>query len=267
MIEKIFCTIENFVSMHRDIIVQIIAMFVLIFIVIPVVCGVIVFHGSIYTIFTNEEWRNFLGSYMGGAVGGACALLVGYISISYNKKMQQDNQERDARNERKKFADSVAKDVDIYITQISKYFYTCRYTELLEDKKLSLKYKLNDIEGQLYIPERNDIESQSSDIKNFEELKREEDNLKNSIEEIDRELKGNQADRTVATERYYSLNYKLKNISIGREMLDQLYIIQRNSPMAAYLSNDFITKETKKLLDCMEQFIDKYIDNDGHKND
>ena len=121
--------------------------------ILPFALEIFIFRNNVYSVLCNGEWGGFLGSYIGGALGGIGTLLAVYITTKETRKIQQENsvqiedeRKRNKKTERKQFADEIAKYIAIYITDISKYFYACRFSEGLHHEEQGLKDKLFQLE-------------------------------------------------------------------------------------------------------------------------
>lgn len=247
---------------------------IFIIIVLPFALEIIIFRNDIYSVLDNGEWSGFLGSYIGGALGGIGTLLAVYITTKETRKIQRENsiqiedeRRRNEKKERKQFTDEIAKDIATYITDISKYFYACRALEQLYNTE-------KDLNDELYRVERKIAEKHST-LKNLnideetqqyisvgnelDELKQKESELKYKIERNSRELERNKTDRTVANECYFLLKMKLQNIENGKRLLKQLESIHVNSANVGGTDLNYIDIETKKLLELTVQFADEFI--------
>ena len=247
---------------------------IFIIIVLPFALEIIIFRNDIYSVLDNGEWSGFLGSYIGGALGGIGTLLAVYITTKETRKIQQENsiqiedeRRRNEKKERKQFSDEIAKDIATYITDISKYFYACRALEQLYNTEKDLYDKLYRVERK--IAEKHstlknlniDEETQQyiSVGNELDELKQKESELKYRIERNLRDLERNKADRTVANECYFLLKMKLQNIENGKRLLKQLESIHVNSANVDGTDLNYIDIETKKLLELTVQFADEFI--------
>lgn len=241
----------------------------------PFVLEITIFRNDVYSVLSNGEWGGFLGSYIGGALGGVGTLLAVYITTKETRKIQQENstqiedeKKRNEKKERKQFADEIAKDIATYMTDISNYFYACHTLKQLHDIENNLNEELYRIEqkiGQKHnaINEINIDENIDEYIcvqNKIEELKQKESELKYRIEKNAREFERNKADRTVANERYFLLKMKLQNIESGKDILTQLGYIHNNSNNVGGTNIEFIGIELDKLLNMTVQFIDRYVD-------
>ncbi len=262
--------------MSKKRIVIIVFGFVFIVMILPYALEVFIFRNNVYSVLSNGEWGGFLGSYIGGALGGIGTLLAVFITTKETRKIQRENsaqieneKRRNEKKERKKFVDEIAKDIATYITDISNYFYACRVLERLHYEEQMLNKELNDVEGEIGIKHTklkklcivNDDETEEYlSIQNeLEELKQKESELQYQIERNSKEMEQNKANRTIANERYFLLKIKLQNIESGANILKQLKFIHKNSANVVGTNLDFINVETDKLLNMTVQFVDRYV--------
>lgn len=242
----------------------------------PFALEILFFRSNIHSILNKSEWSSFLGSYIGGAFGGIGTLLSVYFTTRETKKIQEENsiiiereKESTSKKERKVFADNIVQDVAKYVTNISKYFYDCNISENLNkniekyNKELiDVKYK---IRQNLEIEKELDFYNQKKEYiridREIEQLKQKEEELKYIIDENIRKLEKNKPDKTVAIECYFLLKMKLKDISFGKNVLNQLEFIHKNSFDNSNLEIKFIEKEIDILLNHTVSFIDSYVNN------
>jgi gas vesicle protein len=244
--------------------------------VLPFALELIIFRNDIYSVLSNGEWGGFLGSYIGGALGGIGTLLAVYITTKETRKIQQENSSqiedekiRNEKKERKQFADTIAEDIAMYITDISKYFYACRALEQLHNKENELNNELHNVDYKIgakhtALKKINIVNGGDTDeclfVQNeLEELKQKESELKYRIERNLKEMERNKADRTIANERFFLLKIKLQNIESGADILKQLKFIHDNSANVKGTDLDFISAETDKLLNMTVRFVDRYV--------
>lgn len=262
------------IGMSKKKIAVIIFISAFVIVVLPFVLEIVIFRNDFYSVLSNGEWGGFLGSYIGGALGGIGTLLAVYITTKETRKIQQENstqiedeKRRNERKERKQFADEIAKDIATYITDISNYFYACRALEQLYGKERNLNDELYRIDCQIG-EKHNALKKLNLDentdeyisVQNeLEELKQKESELKYRIEKNAREIERNKADRTVANERYFLLQMKLQNIEKGEAILKQLEFIHSNSTNMGGTDYNFISIESDKLLNMTVRFADIYI--------
>lgn len=261
--------------MSKKKIVATITISILIIAILPYVLEIFIFRNNAYSVLSNEEWGGFLGSYIGGALGGIGTLLAVYITTKETRKIQHENstqiedeKKRNEKKERKQFSDTIAKDIAMYITDINKYFYACRALEQLHNKKRELNNELCNVDCKIGAKHAalkklnivNDDTEERLSVKNeLEELKQKEAELKYKIERNSKEMEYNKADRTIANERYFLLKIKLQNIESGADILKQLKIIHDNSSNVWGVDPNFISVETEKLLSMTVRFVDRYV--------
>lgn len=142
---------------------------------------------------TNNEWAGFLGSYVGGILGGLGTLIAVYITVKSSQDIQekdkkdaddrlatqnrahqkefaehrkeiedeikrrnkerQEDYEESRRSERKAFVNDVAKELGVYITHISNYEYSGRESFRLEMKRSDARYELQMKKNKLHTAE------------------------------------------------------------------------------------------------------------------
>ncbi len=133
------------------------AVYAIIAIVTPIILKCTVFENSVYSQLSNEGWASFLGSYVGGVLGGFGTLLAMFITlrntieIQRRNKIDSDNQIKQSNYERERdynrdkatrekeriedfkakeqeirraFADEIARLLGVYLASISKYYYS-----------------------------------------------------------------------------------------------------------------------------------------------
>lgn len=152
----------------KTIIITVVVLLIL-FAGIPLILEHLIFRNNVYSVLTNGEWGSFLGSYIGGIVGGAGTLIAMYVTTKETRKVQDENSNQlkedrslDSKKERKQFADGIAKDIASYITDISQYYYANCWSWDLQRKKNDAIHELEQIRSkilQIYAQQENmDIE-------------------------------------------------------------------------------------------------------------
>ena len=251
----------------------------IVFIIIIVVCIVIavpfalegfVFRNNVNSVLSNGEWGGFLGSYIGGALGGLGTLLAVYVTTKETREIQKNtllqiekDRELNARNERKKFADEVSESIAKYIAEISAYFYDCRALEGLEKDKRNARNELDRINCK--IQHLCKTEQQNNDISHIEvevnELKQKIDMQKHKIENIEKDIAIHRGNRIIANECLFLLQMKLQNIDGNSTILEKLAYIHKNSAGGVDDTPwDWIDVETKELQNITVRFVEKYVD-------
>lgn len=240
---------------------------------IPLILEHFVFRNSVYSVLTNGEWASFLGSYIGGVVGGAGTLIALWVTTKETRKVQEENLNQlkedrslDDKKERKQFTDGIAQDISVYITNINNYFYACRFAEQLENDRYNANMQLNDIRNKIKCKfghqEKMNVETDTDEYARIEieiaKLKVSEAEAAQKLQHIENEIDKNRADRTIANERLNILQIKLQNIPEAVTLLSQLEYIHNHS-FGLGTELDFMDKETHKLLNITVDFIDKYV--------
>lgn len=242
--------------------------------IIPFALEFLVFRNNAYSILGNGEWSGFLGSYIGGALGGIGTLFSVYFTTKETRKIQKENaviiekeKESSAKRERKKFADGIVQDVAKYVTNISKYFYDAHVVNELNNNIDEWNRELRDvkhrIQQNLELEKEMDFTSQKKEYiridREIEQLKQNEEELKYIIEENIRKTERNKADKTIAIECYFLIKMKLKDLEAGKSIMNQLEYIHVNSSNAGHTALEFIERETEKLLNLTVEFVDRYV--------
>lgn len=255
--------------MSKKRIVFIIIVTVCIAFAVPFALEWFVFRNNISSVLSNGEWGGFLGSYIGGVLGGLGTLLAVYITTKETREIQKStleqiekDRELNARNERKKFADELAKNIAKYIAEISVYFYGCRTLESLENNHENAKDKLNRIDCE--IQHFYKIKQQNDDISHLEaeikKLNQKKDMQKYQIESIEKDIANHKVNRITANECYFLLQMKLQGIDEGDAILEQLSYIHNNSAgVDKAIKMNWIDEQTKRLQNMTIRFIERYV--------
>ena len=240
---------------------------------IPLILEHFVFRNSVYSVLTNGEWASFLGSYIGGVVGGAGTLIALWVTPNETRKIQEENLNQlnadrslNDRKERKQFADIIAQDISIYIANINNYFYASRHSERLDNDRRNADIRLNDIRNKIKYQygeqEKINIETDTNEYARIEleieKLKVSEAEASQKLQHIEDEIDKNRVDRTIANERLNILKIRLQGIPEAAELIAKLeYIHKYSSGLGTEF--DFMDKETSQLLAITSDFTYKYI--------
>ena len=160
---------------NKRIIAIIIFIYALFGICIPIVFKYAVFENGAYSLLSNEGWASFLGSYVGGVLGGLGTLIAVFFTIKQTIEIQEENKadmdrkiaeqnitrmheynrdkvdrdaerrEDDAKRERtlrKQFAEDVAELIGRYITSISNYYYASISAKRLDRELMDIDIML-----------------------------------------------------------------------------------------------------------------------------
>lgn len=241
---------------------------------IPFILEHFIFRNSVYSVLTNGEWASFLGSYIGGVIGGAGTLIALWVTTNETRKVQEENLSQlnadrslENRKERKQFLDEIAKDISVYVTDIVKYFHDCRSANRLDIDRHNTDMHLKSIQNQIqskYSQKKKLNIDQNTEAylgieSEIEQLGQEESDTRYKLERIENEIKNIQGDRRIAVERYFVLRIKLQNIKEAQSLLEQLEYIHTNSANVNGTHLDFAKEETQKLLDITIDFINGYM--------
>lgn len=207
-----------------------------------------IFKSTAYSNLTNNEWIGFLGSYVGGILGGLGTLISVYYTVKTSVDMQKEENERrnaeiseehkrrdleiQAENERKerdervKFTGEIATLVGEYLTSITNYHFMNVEIERKEkeiadsDKKLyDLKMQENEIYGTL----KNNSSGQYDDTTELKlmQLRNEFDREYRHYNQLlsERSYKLTIGNRSKAIECLHILEAKLIDIEEGKNLL------------------------------------------------
>lgn len=258
---------------HLKTIIITVVVLLFLFAGIPLILEYLIFRNNVYSVLTNGEWGSFLGSYIGGIVGGVGTLIAMYVTTKETRKVQDENLNQlnadrslEDKKERKQFADKIAEDVSVYITDINNYFYACRHSERLDKDRYNADMQLNgirnNIQQQYTQQQKLSIESETEQYllidTEIDKLKEKEAEAIQKLQHIENEIDKNQVNRTIAIERLNILKIRLKNIPEASALIAKLEYIHSHS-FGLGVEFDFMDKETTQLLNITMEFIDKYV--------
>ena len=204
--------------MKKDGIFRVVGVITTVFILfagVPLVLEYLIFRNNVYSVLSNGEWGSFLGSYIGGIIGGTGTLIAMYVTTKETRKVQNENLNQfnadrslEDKKERKQFADKIAEDVSVYITDINNYFYACRHSKRLDEDRYNADMRLSDIRNniqQQYSQQQKlSIESETEQYllidAEISKLKEKEAAAIQKLQHIENEIDKNQVNRTIATE-------------------------------------------------------------------
>lgn len=259
-----------------NVIIIIVVIYLIVGIILPFIFKYAIFESKTFSNLSNNEWAGFLGSYVGGILGGLGTLISVFITVKESRDMQIDNkkdtdkkilddkEEREAerkedkklerQRERREFADDIAVYIGKYITHISKYYYACRWAESIDADFRQANDELRKVEREiLTLNRKKDKTGVESD--EFVQLDIEKNSLldKKGILERkynerlkEKERNSIEGNRTEANECFFILKTKLYNITEANSMLGQM---------------DVLHKEMfRHLKDMDEDWLEKNID-------
>lgn len=167
---------------YVKIIIWIITLYTVMGILIPIIFKYTIFENPALSNLSNNEWAGFLGSYVGGILGGLGTLIAVYITVKSSMSIQEENKretdqrieeeykryqaeiiaenhrryiertsdiEENNKRDRQQFVNSIAKELGTYITHISKYHFAGLEAENLQEKVNRAKAELFQIEQKL----------------------------------------------------------------------------------------------------------------------
>lgn len=271
----------------------IMAVYIVVGIVLPFIFKFLIFESTAFSNLSNNEWAGFLGSYVGGILGGLGTLISVYITVKDSRDMQaenkrdtdqkllEDKEEREkerkedkrleGQKERRQFAADISVYIGTYITHISKYYYASRISEKLHEDCKIAKDKLKEIEKKICVLDK-EIDKYVSE-NDFStdgfvklDLQRQHLSEKKCIAEREynealrkKENNSKEANRLKANECYFVLNTKLYNIAEANALLDQLKVFHNDIFQHLHdMSHDWLEERTHSLIEEYNKFKIKY---------
>lgn len=240
-----------------NVIMVIIVIYLVVGIILPFIFKYVIFESTTFSNLSNNEWAGFLGSYVGGILGGLGTLISVFITVKESRDMQIDNkkdtdkkilddkEEREAerkedkklegQRERRKFADDIAVYIGKYITHISKYYYASRWAESIDADFRQANDELREVEREILALnakiEKIGLESDEFvklDIERGHLLDEKEIRERKYNEQLkEKEKNSIEGNRTEANECYFILRAKLFNITEANSMLCQMDVLHK----------------------------------------
>lgn len=232
---------------------------IIIVVLIPFVLEYAIFRNPLYSAISNSDWSGFLGGY----VGGVATLFAVYITTKETRKIQKQNNDYILLENKKKFADGIAEDISVYITDISKYFSDNKHEhQLYEDKNIyeqTLKEKRESIHKY---DVQNNYDEDVADGQNIKEeiskLEIECSNIMKQIQDIENQMLNNKPNRVIAINKLFLLKIKLRNIDSANKLLQKLEYVHQISTDYNMMFTEF-SNNTDELLELTMKFIEKYV--------
>lgn len=271
-----------------NIILYIIIIYLIISIALPFIFKYIIFESTNYSYLSNNEWAGFLGSYVGGILGGLGTLISVYITVKESRIMQADNkkdidqkilddkkereiqrkidEEAEAKKERREFAEDIAVYIGRYITYISKYYYASKYAENLDQKLKTKNDSLKKSEEEL-IKIDAEIEKVGCNSNRSRKLQLQREHIldKKLIAEKEyenarrsRESNSLEENRTIANECYFILKSKLNDIASAQKLISQLTVLHNDCVKNFDINDVWLMKNTNLLIDEYNNFKKVY---------
>lgn len=269
----------------------IIGIYVLIGVALPFIFKYVIFESNQFSNLNNAEWAGFLGSYVGGVLGGLGTLIAVFITVKDSKEAQikneQDaskrieedrkerNRERDEdklqeiMKEKNRFAISIAEYIGKYITHISKYYYANLYAEGSQEEYLCARKKLIETETEIdKIYEKiNGVDSSSEEFIQLELKKNQLLDKKQKLQREYEEKKYNdqknreEGNRTVANECFFTLKTMLHGIREADVMKNKLSEIHNGSANTDVKSFEqkWLSNNIDELMKIYDAFKEDYL--------
>lgn len=231
-------------------------------IILPIVLKYAVFENTAYSLMSNEGWASFLGSYIGGVLGGIGTLIAMYLTIRQTTDIQRENKkdtdERiiaedlkrnreytqqliDRRNEKdaeilayqlerkKEFTDGLAEIIGKYITHISYYDYSVNKSRELDrcrkekyDNYMNVKAKYESLMNRI---NKYDSVIDSSFLKlEVDGIKAELGICEREYYDARREYESNipYNSKIISNNELFTIKAKLINILESRDLINQM---------------------------------------------
>lgn len=272
-----------------NVIMIIVVIYLIVGIILPFIFKYAIFESKTFSNLSNNEWAGFLGSYVGGILGGLGTLISVFITVKESRDMQIDNkkdtdkkilddkEKREAerkedkklerQRERREFADDIAVYIGKYITHISKYYYACRWAESIDADFRQANDELRKVEGEILTLNRK-IDKTDVESDEFVQLDIEKTSLldKKGILERkynerlkEKERNSIEGNRTEANECFFILKTKLYNITEANSMLGQMDVLHKE--MFRHLKDmdeDWLEKNIDLLIKEYNKFKIRY---------
>lgn len=233
-----------------------------------------IFRNNIYSVIGNKEWASFLGSYVGGAIGGIGTLLAVVITTNQTRAIQKKNEQqitedRDAKkkDDRRNFINSVIEDVAKFLTDNSAYK---EEVELLNERKrkiakfekdlLETRNELN--KKRILLTHRGKNMQLEDEIAQLESV---EKTMQETIIAEKQYISSCKISREKALEGSLVLEMKLKNINEAATMWAKIEEVTKLADNEK-ISYDVYAEEANKIIYMMVDFAEKYINENKKTN-
>lgn len=214
------------------------------------------------------EWDPKAGSmleFYGAVLGGGITLLVLWITTDETRKIQKKNEDQleDDRKERerekrKAFADSVIEDIAMFCTDAAAYK-ECRvkiykYNSDLKGLNVERRRIQKDLENEY----KSAVRKRSSAVVRIQQLRIEEKNIEQEIENTRKNARELFTSRRIAQERYLVLRIKLKELDRGDEIIDMMKHLMTIGTDDS-IDYEAYCIENDKLVALISEFVEGYI--------
>ena len=260
----------------RKRIVSIVVLIIVIYIIIGILFPFL--FKSIFLDLEKNDWSGFLGSYVGGILGGLGTLISVCITVKEGRDMQienkkdtdqkilEDKKEREAerkedqrlreQEKRRQFAEDIAPYVGKYITYISKYYYGCVMAEGIDKDLRWIKRELERNEGEILSLNKESteiaFEQRRQLMSQLEELLARKEKLEKRYNEKlkERERNSIECNRIESNECYFILKTKLFNITEANDMLHQMDVLHKEMfNHLESMSDDWLGENSKLFME------------------
>lgn len=114
--------VENNMNFRKQKITLLISIILVSILVSPLLLDFFIFQNDLYSGLSNGEWASFLGSYIGGIIGGGGTLAAVAITTKETRKIQKEAVDYQNRLLNDEFKSKIVELVSIYIADIEKYY-------------------------------------------------------------------------------------------------------------------------------------------------
>lgn len=280
---------------YAKIIIWIIVLYIVVSTFIPIIFKYAIFENPTLSNLSNNEWAGFLGSYVGGILGGLGTLIALYITVKNSMTVQEENKretdqrieeeykrhqaeiavekEKNDKRDRQQFVNSIAKELGVYITHISKYHYAGLDAENLRDRVSNAKTELTQIEQKLKIVDDKLSAVNVDDSDEIIRVSAERDTIVNEKDRLNRiynealaaqRSNSEFGNRLAANEAFFTLKAVLSNIKLADNFQQKLNEVHygagfKHSQEEVY--GQWIGAETEELIQEFTVFMNKYVEN------
>lgn len=214
------------------------------------------------------KWESDAGSileFYGAVLGGFITLLVLWITTDETRKIQKKNEEQleddkreREREKRKAFADSVIEDIAMFCTDAAAYK-ECRvkiykYNSDLKGLNVERRRIQKDLENEY----KSAVRKRSSAVVRIQQLRIEEKNIEQEIENTRKNARELFTSRRIAQERYLVLRIKLKELGRGDEIIDMMKHLMTIGTDDS-IDYEAYCIENDKLVALISEFVEGYI--------
>ena len=265
----------------------IISIYVIVGVVLPVIFKFTIFENNMLSNLNNAEWASFLGSYVGGILGGLGTLIAVFITVKDSKESQLKNdqdttmrieEDRKERNrerdedklreeikEKNRFTISVAEYLGKYVTDISKYYYANSRAKRVNDDYLCARQNLIDIEKEIEKINQK-IKSVDPTSNDFITLELEKEHLADKKQKLQREYEekryrdqknSEEGKRIIANECFFTLKTMLYGINEASILKQKLEYIHVNSTRTD--GEEWLSSSIDELMGIYDKFKSEYI--------